>query len=749
MTLTNLDVLHGEVIRWRTEPKPDTGWHIVYVRDADGGEHTVTGCSLPRPGAVVELHGQWEDTRYGLQFHARSVAGARPALSADGVARWLATRVHGVGPAKALTLLTRYGGDAAKLWAALEAGEVPAADGVTADNLRAVRDALSAEGADGQYQALLHGWGMTQRQIQRVKQHWDLSTATTLLHQNPYLLADHVDGFGFRRADTIAEKIGIERYAPVRVRAALEHYIDAAAGEGHTFADRMVILQIARETRLSFDRLTDTIGELRLARRLIVEDGARVYTPELHAAETTVAADLRKRFEGYPRDARADWLDVDVRVVDGVSTDADPWQALAVRLLADERHPIGFVTGGPGTGKTRTLRQAIELLEARGHTVHLAAPTGKAAKRMTEATGRRAYTLHTLLGYRPAPRAGADDCAVCRDAESSFDYSRLPTEDALGVSRKHFIFVDESSMVDVRLWAALAQGGVNAHLRFIGDAQQLPPVGAGQPFRDALDVAPGDVVVRLRNVYRAKGEWVRAAAPAILAGATPALDPAPGLRFIEVPAADDIVAAVRGVFSGGYDDAYFNASAANAAGHMPVLVPQRTGRAGVAAINRVLHDMFNPAPDTELAVPLDDGCELRAGSWVMILKNDSRRGVCNGDTAYVTRVDTDYSVWLSVEGAAERGEVRYTRPEARELLRLAYASTVHKSQGSEYPWCAVVCHSIHKRMLTRRLLYTAITRAKEGVVLIGDREGITWAIDNTREVARCTWLANRVGSHHG
>lgn len=746
------ETLSGDVVRWRTEPKPDTQWHIVIVADDDGVEHTVTGCALPRVGARVELAGQWEDSpRYGPQFYARSVVRTQPPLSADGVARWLRERVPGCGAKRAGALLAFFGGDAAKLWAALGderglgAWDWSKCD-VPPDVIRAAHEALADEGVGASYQAMLHGWGMTQRQIAKVKKHWSLDEATRLLHANPYLLADHVDGFGFGRADAVATKLGIGLTDPARVNAAVLHYLDQAAGEGHVFGDQAVIHAIARAVRVSFGRVLDAIKALRQAERVIVEDQARVYLPDLHAAELGVARDLRERFAGYPRGA-SDATDIDVVVVDGAvaeETTVDADQARAIALLADVSRPIVFVTGGPGTGKTSVLRRALTVLDAAGATVHLAAPTGKAAKRMIEATGRRAHTLHSLLGYRPTT---AIDCDVCRDDSSTFDYGRLAADDSAG--RPRVVIVDESSMVDVRLWAALADATPGTCLRFVGDAHQLPPVGAGQPFRDALEVAPGDAVVRLRTVYRSKGEWVKQAAPAILAGTVPSLDPAPGFRFIEIDAADAVPDAVIGVFESRYDDAHFNAGAAFELGHMPVLVPQRTGSAGASRINNALHDLLNPCDPDEREIELEDKTRLRMGSWVMITKNDARKGVCNGDTGYISSIDAKGNVTVTVEGSDTAVDVPYTRGDARAQMRLAYASTVHKSQGSEYPWIVVVCHSAHRRMLTRRLLYTAVTRAREGVVLIGDRAGVEWAVGNAREVARCTWLQQRIGDHHG
>lgn len=739
-----MDTLLGEVVRWRMPPKHDTQWHIIEVRDEAGATHAVTGCALPRVGSSVELRGEWQKhERFGPQFYAKQVVHARTPLNGDGVARWLCEHVNGIGDKRARALLAAFSGDAAKLWRAVESGGAELAKavdaaGLSADFARAVHEAYGEQGADGEYRALLHGWGMTQKQIAKVKAHWALDEAARLLAANPYLLADHIEGFGFNRADAVAMKAGIGHNDPVRVRAALLHWIGGQVERGHVFVDDDLFRVIAREARLPLERLYDTARELRATKRLVIEDGARVYLPEVHAAELRVARDLHARFGRTPPSPDEAASDGETRIVDAPAGEhaSDPWQARAVEMLCDERLPIVLLTGGPGTGKTTVLRSALERLRAKRTAVVLAAPTGKAAKRMTEATGQRAFTLHSLLGYRSSV---ATDCEVCREQQSDFNYSPI------GSAAPSMVIVDEASMVDIGLWSALVESAPRARLAFVGDANQLPPVGPGQPFADALATAPSAAVCRLRTVFRGKGEWVKAAAPRVLAGEVPELRDMAGLRWVEVADAAQVVPRALELVQGQLDvPPYFAAAAAQALGQMPILTPQRTGAAGTVALNLAMHDLYNPREVSAEAVELqlDDKTSLRAGSWVMVQRNDARRGICNGDTGTITAIDAS-DVELVIDGG-NGDPLRYPHSVARAVLRLAYASTVHKSQGSEYPWAVVVCHSTHKQMLTRRLVYTAITRAKEGVVLLGDRGGVEWAISNAREVSRCTWLQQRV-----
>jgi exodeoxyribonuclease V alpha subunit len=395
-------------------------------------------------------------------------------------------------------------------------------------------------------------------------------------------------------------------------------------------------------------------------------------------------------------------------------------------------------------------------------------------------------TLHRMLEYRPEYIV---DCETCKLSGGAFK--------RVDITSPCVIIVDEASMVDVQLWAALMgaieRGGNVAAVRFVGDADQLPPVGAGQPFADHLRALsdadlgkPTTTVVRLESVFRQGTEsWIAKSAPLVLAGKMPDLSPRADFRFVTEVRADHVPGVIEDILLGKHDADVGFTAAKLAADYVPVrgfgtgvpapvLVPQNKGLAGVSVINRLLSEHYNPhaaaMSEADLVrIPLEDGTDLRVGARVLITKNDYRRNVRNGDTGVIehmdlefdrcgkpqpvtlVRLDPDETTTRAIIEAERHGQPRpltplvtYTFKQAREELQLGYAMTIHKSQGSQYPWVIVVCHSTHTRMLTRRLLYTALTRASEGVVIVGNRDGIARAVGNANELPRNTQLAERL-----
>lgn len=422
----------------------------------------------------------------------------------------------------------------------------------------------------------------------------------------------------------------------------------------------------------------------------------------------------------------------------------DPSQERAVELLLDA--PLGCVTGGPGTGKTTILRAALDRLDALGRTSYaLAAPTGKAARRMSEATGRPAKTVHRLLEYGPGPTGAM-----------GFQRNR---ENPLGCE---LVVVDEASMLDLELAAALlsAVDASRTRLVLVGDANQLPSVGPGRVFGDLLASSGVEAAV-LTHVHRAAAaSWYCTQAPRVLAGETPDLERRPDFVWVEEPdRARALGEAVRW------------AERLSAEHETQALIPQRIGPAGSLVGNDLLRRRLNPSP---AGVWKLGEVELGVGDRVIHTRNDYWLGVMNGETGVVEALRREPAICDACSGTgrverercsrcAGRGQrgpcvaVRYpaddprsTRlveygPEAAaKALEHSYALTVHKAQGSQWPWVVVLCHSTHSRMLTRQLLYTAITRSSRGVVLVGDRAGLERAVKEDRDGRRNTALAERI-----
>ena len=416
----------------------------------------------------------------------------------------------------------------------------------------------------------------------------------------------------------------------------------------------------------------------------------------------------------------------------------DASQQAAVSLMLSA--PICAITGGPGTGKSTTTRTALDLLDARNTSYLLASPTGKASRRLEEVTGRTATTIHRLLGYGLGSQGGASGRFLFGEGN--------PVE-------ADVVIVDEASMIDIHLARALIEAvQPPSRLIFVGDADQLPSVGEGAFLRDliASDACP---VARLTTLHRAAAEsWVCSQAPRILAGRLPDLADRLDFRWIEREGrADAVSALVDLVTSPARLDDLEPGLGVDAAKALQVLVPQTVGPAGTKVLNRRLQSIVNPftgasGSANQWRLGGDDAAfDVRIADRVIQTRNDyslaDGAGVMNGEVGTVTSVDKD-KLCVRFDGSAtDAPPVAYDRAAANGL-QLAYALTVHKYQGSEVPWAVVFCHSTHSRMLERTLLYTAVTRARCGVVLVGDRVGLERAVKNAQSKKRNTGLAERL-----
>lgn len=396
-----------------------------------------------------------------------------------------------------------------------------------------------------------------------------------------------------------------------------------------------------------------------------------------------------------------------------VELEADKSQDRAVDMLCNA--PFCIITGGPGTGKTTCLKRAIETLEAMAsandnatgnNAIELAAPTGKAAKRMQEATGRSARTLHRLLEWRGSFQRNAEN----------------PLTAGL-------VVVDEASMLDIELGAALFDAiGPHTRIALVGDVNQLPPVGAGRVFADLIEA--GEIpVVRLDTLHRqAQRSWVSRNAPRVLAGGPIELDKFDDFELVRAPAAVDVLPALR-TLVGQHVDAQ-------------VLIPQRTGPAGITAANNLLQTVRNTLYQPGDPCMQREDFSIYVGDRVIQTKNDYDLAVFNGDIGEVVDIKAGAPAVAFSDGAGER-VVQYTIEKAY-ALQLAYALTVHKSQGSEFPHVVFVAHSTHTRMLSRQLFYTAITRTRGKLVLVADDRGIEVGLREGRTPKRNSTLIERI-----
>lgn len=396
------------------------------------------------------------------------------------------------------------------------------------------------------------------------------------------------------------------------------------------------------------------------------------------------------------------------RVSEVMTIELDPSQLLAVRLMVTAR--FACITGGAGVGKTTSLRFALDEIDAMGLPFKLAAPTGKAAKRMTEATSHPAQTIHRLLEWRRGPQRNR----------------HFPIDAAV-------VIIDEASMLDIELMELLldAIDPLQTRLILMGDANQLAPVGPGCPFGELCEsgLVP---VARLTTLHRAAElSWINQAAQCVLQRKMPdLLTQRDDFKFVNVDSAADIIPAVTDLIGRATDD------------DMQVLIPMKPGAAGIIQANQALQLRLNPPREGEQHYARRDGTQLRIHDRVIQTRNDYQLSVFNGEVGTVVNVNAE---GVTVH-FADRGELNYTAEQAVGL-QLAYALTIHRVQGSQFPWIIFICHSTHAHMLSPQLLYTAITRAMKGVIIVGNERGMQFGLRQQNPPRRNSGLIERL-THH-
>lgn len=710
-----LITLIGEVSRLRFGDA-SSGFQVFDVlvsgpEDYAGRQVTAVG-DLPdvEAGFDVRLNGDFHShPRFGPQFRFLSGMVVPPSTGL-GLRTFLASgRVEGVGKVLAGRLFDHFGDG---LRAALDAGAPALRDCPGIGKARA--EAISSAWRRGvdirEAIILLCEMGLTPAQAGRITGKWGES-APARVAADPWDLQRYLRGFGYRSADRIALAIGIPPNSPLRLAAALGYVLSTAGDAGHLFlsADRLVE-QAAELTGVAADILALRLDEMISVRELVADEagGERVvYLPSAWRDETLAASCLAGL-------VRVGAVPVGRSAFDRVGSLASS-QMDALRTLCSA--PVSVLTGGPGTGKTTVTAVLIGICRQSGLRVALGAPTGRAAMRVRETSGHEALTLHRLLEYNPATDAFGRGPGNPIDAD--------------------WVVIDESSMIDMQMFASLVSAvRPGCRLTFVGDADQLPPVGPGDPFRQliASGIAP---VARLTEVFRqSEGSSIVAAAHSVLSGVMPQSDRASGsdpgefhVVFRDDPqdAADMVLTLVceRIPARFGLDPRR----------DIQILVPMKKGVCGADAINEAVRRRLNPS------LSPDDASSGRffTGDRVIQTRNNYDLDVFNGDIGMVRGPAADGGLVVGFDGR----EVVFRKDDLEDLAPAA-AVTVHKSQGSEFPAVVICMHNQHFMMLRRNLLYTALTRGRKVVVLVGSGKAVGMALSNFREEVRNTLLARRI-----
>ncbi len=726
MEENRLEELCGSVERvvFRNE---ENGWTVLELEAGDE-LHKVVGV-LPATGAgeLLRLKGRWvEHPSFGRQFRVEQAEQQLPA-GADAILRYLSSgAVKGIGPATAVRIVEKFGDDTLRVMEE-EPGRLAEIKGITPAKAQAIGEAFAGQFGLREVMLAFADYGLTPAEALRCFKRWG-SAAVEKIRRNPYLLCSSGLYIGFERADRIC--MGMDRPAddPDRIEAGLLYVLRHNLGNGHTClpADRLVPTA-AELLGVEPEKVRDRLSDMALAFSVRTEEmGGRlfVFLPHLYQAEKYAAARLKLQtgFAPVPSHRIREGIEA-VERSNGITYEARQRQAI---IEAVEKGVL-VLTGGPGTGKTTTLRAIIALLESMGETVAIAAPTGRAAKRIAELTGCEAKTIHRLLEVQ---WDDADTPAFARNERNPLDADAL--------------VVDEVSMVDVLLFESLLRAmKIGARLILVGDTDQLPAVGPGSVLHDIIDsgVMP---VVQLTEVFRqAMESGIVANAHRIVAGDMPVFDKKEGdFFFIPQSTARDVTDTLLDLC----DRRLPNRYGFTVFSGIQILCPGRKGELGTRELNVRLQALLNP-PDSKKKEQKMEGGILRVGDKVMHTRNnydigwtredgEIGSGVFNGDIGILEDIDIRQDI-LSVR--YEDRVALYTRQDAQDL-ELAYAVTVHKSQGSEFEVVVMPVFRSIPQLSYRNLLYTAVTRAKSLLVLVGSRETIRQMVENNKKTRRFSGL---------
>lgn len=744
--------LNGQVERL-TYHNAENGYTVLRLSVRDHADLiTVVGCMAePAPGEMLSVTGRWEkNPRYGMQLHATKCEPAIPATT-EGIEKFLASGlIRGIGPSTAKKIVEEFGGDTISVLDE-KPERLAHIRGISAKKAEEIAQSWRERREIREVMVFLQSYGIGAGYAMRIFRQYGEGTIVAL-KENPYRMAQDVAGIGFTIADKIARKLGIAQDSPLRVRAGVHYALNQLTAEGHVFVPaEMLAAHTAQTLLVGAEMAREGIEQARIAGYITVEkytdesgmERDAVYLPAFHYAET---ASAKKLLSLIDEPYNGQFVDCD---------EALPWleREMGITLAEAQREAIRtavgskvmVITGGPGTGKTTIIRAVLRLREEGGFDVMLAAPTGRAAKRMAEATGHEAKTIHRLLEYTGS-------------GSQPFESASSPGANGFFMRNEgnplscDLLIVDEASMVDQILFHHLLKAvPKGASLIFVGDVNQLPSVSPGNVLKDLIDsgVCP---VVELREIFRQGRESrIIVNAHRVNSGLMPLLPEnqrgeVSDFYFIE-PAVDKslgeeeykelldakVLRTIKKLVSENIPKR-FNFDPVD---DIQVLAPMHNGMLGTKRLNIELQKILNRGRGASVQ-RLER--VFKEGDKVMQIKNNYDKDVYNGDIGTITKVDGEEA---RVTVKMDSGFVNYEFAELEELVH-AYAVSIHKSQGSEYPAVVIPLLTQHYVMLQRNLLYTAITRGKKLVVIVGQKKALRIAVENDKTRTRYTRLAERL-----
>jgi exodeoxyribonuclease V alpha subunit len=696
----------------------DDAWSVVTISLSDSGRRIAAVGNLAgvQVGEILRLTGRWTvHPRFGERFEVKTFQGAKP-VTVEGIEKYLGSGlVKGVGHELASRLVRRFGEKTLDVIGSSpeRLREVP---GIGEKKSRQIVEAWAAQKGVRDLMVFLQSYGASTSLAARIFSLYG-GRARELIEANPYRLADDIPGVGFQTADRIAQKLEGSAESPHRLAAGAVFTLKRMAEDGHTLVPRKALEEeCARLLGVAPEKCAAAIIELSRTKGIVLEDsedGPRAALPDLYLAETQ-AAEMLAHIAAFPLGPDGVGVDAEAAAFERQSAlTLSPLQRDALRHARTDK--VLVITGGPGTGKTTLLKAVLQVLGGPGRTVALCAPTGRAAKRMEEAAGRDAKTIHRLLEYGPQKGGFARNasnplaCDVC--------------------------IADEASMIDVMLFHALLLAlPLHCRLILVGDKDQLPSVGPGNVLGDLIG-SHAVPVVHLTEVFRqAEASSIVVNAHRINAGLKPVSSPEDSgdFFFIERHEPGEILDTLHELVTRRIPRRF----GMDPMRDIQVLTPMQRGDLGAVALNAFLQNALNPSGPS-----IERGSRVfRTGDRVMQLRNDYERGVWNGDIGSIASVDTEARVIT----------VRYDDRDAvyewadLDGISPAYACTIHKSQGSEFPAVVIVLHTQAYVLLARNLLYTAATRGRRLTVIVGSEKALAIAVKNASAGARRTGLADKL-----